>query len=155
MCLISLQLARPSSCGNLDQVCSALLGWSGAWYYEISPSYPVTFITRLILTLSLLINCYTFNIIEFKATKTFEIVSMFYINWDQVWIKRTNILNISDKRQPGCCRHKRVVLAANLVEEQYFVFPGFSRTSRLGFHGQQFCCNRIVIQTEIIQSQHI
>ena len=30
---------------------------------------PVTFINSLILTLSFLINCYTFNIIEFRATK--------------------------------------------------------------------------------------
>ena len=31
----------------------------------------LAFITRLILTLSLLINCYTFNIIEFRATKNY------------------------------------------------------------------------------------
>ena len=31
----------------------------------------VTFITRVILALSLLINCYTFNIIEFRATKNY------------------------------------------------------------------------------------
>ena len=91
----------------------------------------VTFITRLILALSLLINCYTFNIIEFRATKNYGWSNSTALQHQGGWChQRQGKMNIKIWR---CCCWWLLIWILDLV------FPAFSRTSRHGFHGHGFC----------------